>query len=343
MSMAGWVWRPPPGWPEPPPGWTPPPGWQPPADWPPPPEGWAFWIPAPAAHAGGRDSAAQWPAPARPAPQPGPPGVQPDAAQPPQPAAAAPPAGPAGGTGPAGLTRRGLVWETVFVQLAFLLPSVVSAVVTLAAHLSGAGDMSFFPTVVRGHPVENLILSGASYLGVGAVVPLALLLLARTGSTRAALGLADRRWRDDLLPAVGIAAAGYGTAFATSAVLAPLLSGQRALFSQLSIGRVPAYYILYGVLVAAITGITEETLVNGYLLTRLEQLGWQPRRALLLSLALRTSYHVYYGLGLIFTIPFGYFATRSFQKHRRLGRPIVAHFLYDATLVTISVLVAAHR
>jgi membrane protease YdiL (CAAX protease family) len=235
-----------------------------------------------------------------------------------------------------------LFWETWFVQLAFLLPSVVSAIVTLAAHLSGAGAVSFFPTVVRGHPVENLILSGASYLAVGAVVPLALLLLARTGHAGAALGLGDRGWRGDLLPGLGIAAAGYATAFLLSAPLSALLSGHHGLISQVSIGPVPAYYILYGVLVAAVTGITEETLVNGYLLTRLEQLGWTPQRALLLSLGLRTSYHLYYGLGLVFTIPFGYYATRSFQKHRRLGRPIVAHFIYDAALVTIGVLTARH-
>jgi len=66
----------------------------------------------------------------------------------------------------------------------------------------------------------------------------------------------------------------------------------------------------------------------------------KPRRALLLSLTLRTSCHVYYGLGFLLTIPFGYYATRSFQKHRRLMRPIVAHFLYDAVLITIAVLVS---
>jgi uncharacterized protein len=79
-------------------------------------------------------------------------------------------------------------------------------------------------------------------------------------------------------------------------------------------------------------------MMSAYFLTRLEQLGWSPRRALLLSLALRTSYHVYYGIGFIFTVPFGYFVTRSFQKNRRLTRPIVAHFLFDAILITIAVL-----
>jgi hypothetical protein len=45
-------------------------------------------------------------------------------------------------------------------------------------------------------------------------------------------------------------------------------------------------------------------------------------------------------LGLLAAVPFGYYATRSFQKHRRLMRPIVAHFLYDAVLITIAVLIS---
>jgi membrane protease YdiL (CAAX protease family) len=89
---------------------------------------------------------------------------------------------------------------------------------------------------------------------------------------------------------------------------------------------------------SAVTAVAEETLVSGYLLTRLEQLGWKPRRALAFSLILRTSYHVYYGLGFLLTIPFGYLCTRSFQKNRRLTRPILVHFLYDTVLVSIAIL-----
>ena len=89
---------------------------------------------------------------------------------------------------------------------------------------------------------------------------------------------------------------------------APLLGRHKDLFNQVPTGHVPKYYVIYGIAVSAITAVTEETLVSGYLLTRLEQLGWNPRWALVLSLALRTSYHVYYGLGFLLTIPLGYFA-----------------------------------
>jgi len=153
----------------------------------------------------------------------------------------------------------------------------------------------------------------------------------------ATLGLTKPRWRADVWPGLGIAAASYVVVVATAIVLAPLMTRDRALFISPAIGHLPRYYILYGVVVA-VAAVTEETLVNGYLLTRLGQLGWKPQWAFALSLTLRTSYHVYYGLGFLLTIPLGYFATRSFRKHGRLMRPIVAHFLYDVAVFTIAVL-----
>jgi membrane protease YdiL (CAAX protease family) len=309
MSEQSWVWRSPPGWPEPPPGWVPPAAWQAPPDWPSPPAGWVYWAPSDPAHAAPAPAAAAQPAAARP-------------------------------IWIAEQSRRGLALETWFVELAFLLPGVAAAVDLLAAHLGGVSDINRFPTVVPGHPVENLILGVFSYLAVGAVVPLALMLLARTGQRPADLGLGIPRWRRDLWPGLGLAAGGYVVTILVTLPFRTLMTQHSGLFSQIPVGHVPRYYIIYGVAVSAITAVTEETLVSGYLLTRLEQFGWSPQRALLLSLTLRTSYHVYYGLGFLFTIPVGYLLTRSFQKHRSLARPIVAHFLYDAVLVTISVLVS---
>jgi membrane protease YdiL (CAAX protease family) len=234
--------------------------------------------------------------------------------------------------------RRGMVLETWFVELAFLVPSVLAAVDALAAQTGGAA-ITRFPDIVS-NPAANLILGVLTYLGVGTVVPIALLLLSRTGQNPAALGLRRPTWRDDVWPGLGIAASGFSVVWFATIVLVAVAGQHNRLFVQVPVGHVPAYYIIYGIAISAITAITEETLVSGYMLTRLEQLGWDPRRALVLSLTLRTSYHVYYGLGFLLTIPFGYFATRSFQKHRRLMRPIIAHFLYDAVLITIAVLVS---
>lgn len=313
MSEQGWKWQSPPGWPEPPPGWAPPPGWQASPEWPAPPANWVYWVPAgpqqPAAAAPGSPP----PVAARPASSPAPIRIEEQ-------------------------SRRGLIWETWFLELAFLFPGIAAAVDLLAAHVSGVSDVNLFSAVVPGRPVENLILGIFRYLAVGAVVPLALLLLTRTGQYPAALGLGMPRLRSDLGPAAGLAIGGYGLTLLIALPFSALIARHGGLFSQVHTGHVPKYYILYGLAISAVTAITEETLVSGYLLTRLEQFGWTPQRALVLSLTLRTSYHVYYGLGFLFTIPLGYLLTRSFQKHHRLTRPIVAHFLYDAALITIGIL-----
>src|ERR1700730_16817359 len=165
MSVPGLVWRPPPGWPEPPPGWVPATGWRAPPEWPSPPPGWVYWVPA--------DT-------------------------PPPPQATPPPPAPSrpSPVRVAEQSRRGLVLETWFVQLAFLVPSVLAAVDLLAARTGGSA-ITRFPTIVS-NPVANLILGVLTYLQVAAMVPIALLLLSRTGQSPAELGLGRPTWRRDV-------------------------------------------------------------------------------------------------------------------------------------------------
>jgi membrane protease YdiL (CAAX protease family) len=237
------------------------------------------------------------------------------------------------------MERQSLVRETRWVMVAFLLPAVVSAVVIFAEHASGVADIARFPTYVAGHPLTNMLVGILAYLPVAAVVPLGLYLLARTGQDRHVLGLEPRTIARDVIPALGLGLAAVGVEIVLFAIVHGLLINDPSLFVSPSISHIPKYYVVWGLLISAVTAVTEEVMVSGYLITRLGQLGWTPRASLILSLILRTSYHVYYGVGFIFTIPFGFFVTRSFQKHHKLMRPIVAHFLYDAILITVSILV----
>jgi membrane protease YdiL (CAAX protease family) len=343
VSSQRLTWRPAPGWPEAPPGWVPPPGWKPPPDWPPAPPGWQFWTPADPQAPGSPISAGE-PMPAAPGTAPagqplgpgssapvGPPVVPGSLTSPPQPAA------------PVVLseqTRSGLVLETRLVMIAGLFPWVVSALVILGTHLATGKQLTQLPTYTPHEPVLNTVLGLLSYLPVAAVVPLVLLLLARTGQRPASLGLTRMGWVDFWV-AVGIAAAAFGCELVLAVILGPL--DHSRLVNSAGTLHVPTYYLIFGLSQALFTAVAEEVIVNGYLITRLDQLGWSPARAFWLSLALRTSYHLYYGLAVIFTIPFGWLVTRSFQKHRRLARPIVAHFLFDATAFTIAILIAGHH
>jgi membrane protease YdiL (CAAX protease family) len=232
-------------------------------------------------------------------------------------------------------TRRGLVLETRLVMLAVLFPWIVSAVITFAVHETRNVGLTQLPNYDPSQPVINVVLGLLSYFPVAAVIPLVLLLLARTGQRPSDLGLTSARW-NDVGVAVGLAAAGLGCEFLLAIPFARLKHSP--LVNTAGPLHVPVYYLIFGLSQALITAIAEETAVNAYLLTRLDQLGWSPWRAFWLSLALRTSYHVYYGLGIILTLPLGYFLTRSFQKHGKLSRPILAHFLYDSLIFVIAIL-----
>ncbi len=235
-------------------------------------------------------------------------------------------------------SRQSLVWETGFVMVTFLFPGIMAAVVQLVRHIQGGNDVQTLTGTVPGHPLSNLILGILSYMTIAAMVPLVLLLLARTGQRPRSLGLGRPRWGADIWPALGLVGASIGSEYVLLIPFAAFIKNHQKIVNTTAVGHVPAYYVIYALALSATTAITEEMTVNGYLVTRLEQFGWTPQRALILSLTLRTSYHIYYGVGFLLTVPFGYFVTKSFQKHHRLNRSIAAHFIFDSILLTIGVL-----
>lgn len=231
---------------------------------------------------------------------------------------------------------RYLGWETIFLVAAFALPGIAGALDLLVKHIVTGADLNQFDLPYKHHPGPSLVILIIGYLTTALIVPIALLQLARTGQPPASLGLTRNGWRRDVIESIGL----YGGVWVLNLVLVTplfLLIGDSLTNSQHDT-HVPAYYVIYGVILSITTAINEEVLVNGYFMTRLAQLGYAPRTSLAISLAVRTSYHVYYGLGFLATIPFGYLATRSFQKRRRLTRPILTHFINDVVLLVIAVL-----
>src|SRR5690606_41096342 len=77
-------------------------------------------------------------------------------------------------------------------------------------------------------------------------------------------------------------------------------------------------------------GVLEEVIVVGYLVQRLERLGWSPRAIVLASAVLRGAYHTYQGIGpglanLVMGLVFGTWYLRT----RRTLPLIIAHTLLD--------------
>jgi membrane protease YdiL (CAAX protease family) len=234
-----------------------------------------------------------------------------------------------------GPQQRWLGWETTFVVAAFALPGIAGAVTILAKHLGGVSDLDQFDLPLTHHAGVSLFLLIFGYLTTALVVPIALLQLARTGQPPERLGLTRSGFGRDVPGALGLLVG----AFALTGVLALALSPfEDHLKVAETNSHVPGYYLVYAVLLSATTAINEEVIVNGYFLTRLSQLGWTRWSAFALSFAVRESYHVYYGIAFLMTMPFGYLLTRSFQKRGRLARPVLVHFVYDTILLSIAVL-----
>ena len=79
-------------------------------------------------------------------------------------------------------------------------------------------------------------------------------------------------------------------------------------------------------------GLLEEVLVIGYLLLRLEQLGWRPAWAIACSALLRGTYHLYQGLGgFAGNAIMGVIFAVLYRRWGRVMPLVVAHTLIDAT------------
>src|SRR6266542_1919166 len=82
---------------------------------------------------------------------------------------------------------------------------------------------------------------------------------------------------------------------------------------------------------AARSGLLEEVIICGYLLRRLDQLGWSKGRALWASALLRGAYHLYQGYGgFVGNVVLGLLFGRVYQRRGRTTPLVIAHFLIDA-------------
>jgi membrane protease YdiL (CAAX protease family) len=84
-------------------------------------------------------------------------------------------------------------------------------------------------------------------------------------------------------------------------------------------------------LAAAVAAVVEETIVVGYLFSRLTQAGWAPTAIVVFSSLLRATYHLYQGFGgFVGNLAMGLVFALWFRRTRNLTTLLLAHFLLDA-------------
>ncbi len=231
------------------------------------------------------------------------------------------------------LTRRLLGWEVVVVFGVSLGGSALFAIINLIGSLTARKALAhqhalLVGSLAPGRPLLDLTLQLASILVTLAPVALVFYLMARSGEPPSAMGLDATRPASDLA---------RGTALA--AVIGGLGLGLylAAFHAGLSLNVVPealpAVWWRAPVLIldALQNGILEEILVVGYLLRRLDQLGWPPARAITVSAVVRGSYHLYQGFGgFVGNAAMGAVFGVLYRRWGRVTPLIIAHALIDA-------------
>jgi membrane protease YdiL (CAAX protease family) len=239
---------------------------------------------------------------------------------------------PGAETGLPPLTRRLLGWEIIIVFAVSLGASALFAIINLIGSLTAKKALAqqhalLVGSLAPGRPLLDLTLQLANILVTLAPVALVIYLMARTGEPPSAMGLDATRPGQD---------AARGAALA--AVIGGL--GLGLYFAAFHLGmnlnvvpeNLPAVWWRIPILVldGFQNGILEEILVIGYLLRRLDQLGWAPAKAIATSALLRGSYHLYQGFGgFLGNAAMGVVFGVLYRRWGRVTPLIIAHSLID--------------
>ncbi len=230
------------------------------------------------------------------------------------------------------LTRRLLGWEIVVVFAVSLGASALFAVINLIASLTAPKALRqqqalLVGSLAPGRPLLDLTLQLANVITALAPVALVFYLLAREGEGPSALGIDATRPASDLARGAVLAAVIGGSGLALYVAAFRLGISLNVVPEDL-----PAIWWRIPVLIldAAQNGILEEVLVLGYLLRRLDQLGWAPGKAIALAAVVRGSYHLYQGFGgFIGNAILGVIFGVLYKRWGRVTPMIIAHTLID--------------
>ena len=191
-----------------------------------------------------------------------------------------------------------------------------------------------------GRPLLDLFLQLTNIVIGLAPVILVFYLLARNGEKPASIGADFGQPGRDLLRGAGLAVSLGGGGLGLY-----LIAYKLGFSLNIVAENLPRVWWRIPVLVlsAAHDGILEETVVLGYLLTRLEQLGVRPSRAIAISAVIRGSYHLYQGAGgFIGNAVMGTIFGALFHRWRRAMPFIIAHTLIDGVAFAGYALLAGH-
>ncbi|MFF3324791.1 CPBP family intramembrane glutamic endopeptidase [Streptomyces sp. NPDC002889] len=231
------------------------------------------------------------------------------------------------------MSRRTLRSETVLVLALSLGASAMSSLISFVGSLTKPGGLKEQAATLNGSYAPGrpwLDLAWQLFGITTALVPVALvahlLIRERAGGMRAIGFDRTRPWQD--LGRGALVAAAIGSAGLAFYLVARAAGANLTVVPE----SLPEVWWKYPVLIlsAIQNSVVEEVIVVGYLLRRLDQLGWTPMAALAASAALRGSYHLYQGIGgFVGNMVMGVVFVLLYRRWGRVGPLVAAHALLD--------------
>lgn len=222
--------------------------------------------------------------------------------------------------------------EILIVLAIFPLGSALAAASALSYHLQTGSDALDVGTALGLHgtwlPLSFVVAQSASELAAAALV---FYLLVRSGEGISAINLGGGRVRMDLALLLPV----FLTVF-----LIPQWFGISVMswtnvhaFQQIGVDLAPPARFAAYCARSISAGVLEEVVVLGYLVRRLQQRRTPVAAIVMIDVAVRLSYHIYYGPGIIPIALWAIVCVLVYLRIQRLLPFIIAHAAYDIGII----------
>jgi Type II CAAX prenyl endopeptidase Rce1-like len=226
--------------------------------------------------------------------------------------------------------RRLQGWELLLVLAIFPLGSVCEGLIDLAQRIQTHQTVTSHDLPLLNGPWLVVAFGIVVQFTLLAAAGMACYLLTRSGEGLRAINLGRSRWRLDLALLLPLFFIVFWIPMTFGGHLVGWLHLQGFYLNPTPV------YLPHGALATVqvfegfTAGIVEEIIVLGYLVRRLEQRGFSPLAVIAIDVAVRVSYHLYYGWNVIPIACWALVTVLAYRRVRRLLPFILLHSVWDA-------------